>query len=180
VLEEGQTRLVSRNDHVYTRFPALCTELRKDLRGDEAVIDGEIVCLDAQGRPHFDQLFDRRGTPSFVAFDLLWMNGRDYRPRPLLERQAELAGVLPAESRCVLRAQHVAEHGVDLFRLACERDLEGIVAKHSAAPYATVSGRSPWVKIVTHMPQPDVSVGPEVRRWLAVQRARSVVDWRSG
>jgi len=110
------------------------------------VLDGEIVCLDAQGRLHFDQLFYRRGTPRFIAFDLLWMNGRDYRPRPLLERQPALAGIFPAASRCV-RTQHIAERGIDLFRLACERDLEGIVAKHSTAPYATVNGRSPWLKI---------------------------------
>lgn len=76
----------------------------------------------------------------------------DLRADPLIERKAELARIVPAASACVLAATNVAERGVDLFRLVCERDLEGIVAKWRRGPYVDGSasgGRaaSTWYKI---------------------------------
>lgn len=146
-LDQGEARLVSRKGITYTRFGDLTAELAETIRIRNAVLDGEIVCLDAKGRPQFDQLFYRRGTPAFVVFDLLWLNGRDYRPEPLLFRKCTLATIISSGSPCLLNAQYVLERGVDLYRLTCERDLEGIVAKHGQAPYAPIAHRSPWLKI---------------------------------
>src|SRR5689334_6429304 len=67
-IESGSCRLVSRNAHVYKSFPALCASLAQLPR--EAILDGEIVCLDREGRPQFDKLFYRRGEPYFYAFDV--------------------------------------------------------------------------------------------------------------
>jgi ATP-dependent DNA ligase len=61
-----------------------------------AVIDGEIVCLDAEGRSIFNELLFRRGSPIFYAFDLLYLNGRDLRQLPLTERKEKL-GTSPPE-----------------------------------------------------------------------------------
>ncbi len=146
-LDRGGAQLVSRNGNRFTRFGPLGAELAGDIHVRDAVIDGEVVCLDRDGRPRFDALFYGRGSPIFVAFDLLWMNGRDYRGYPLLYRSCTLATVIPSGSSCVLRAEHVLERGVDLFRLACERDLEGIVAKQAQSPYGLIGDRSPWLKI---------------------------------
>ena len=52
-------------------------------------MDGEIVCLDPEGRPQFYNLLRRRGEAFFYAFDLLWLDGRDLRSLPLVERKAE-------------------------------------------------------------------------------------------
>ena len=73
---EDQTRLVSRRGNVYKSFPGLCAAIHIDL-DCEAVIDGEIVCLDSEGRSQFYQLLRRRGRgePVFYAFDLLWLDG---------------------------------------------------------------------------------------------------------
>src|SRR5512135_2767015 len=62
-----------------------------------AVIDGEIVCLDRQGRTQFNQLLYRRGDPRFYAFDLLFLNGRDLRKLALIERKARLRKIIPPQ-----------------------------------------------------------------------------------
>src|SRR5262249_49671261 len=145
-LDQGRAWLVSRNGITYgRRFAALCAELAADIRVRNAVFDGEIVCLDDAGRPQFDRLFYRRGTPVFVVFDLLWLNGREYRDAALLYRKAKLSTVVSHASKCMLRAQHVLQNGVALYREACARDLEGIVAKPAQSLYAPVGNSTPWL-----------------------------------
>jgi bifunctional non-homologous end joining protein LigD len=70
----------------------------------------------------------RRGPFCFYAFDLLWLDGNDLRARPLLERKTLLRKLLPRPSRSVLYVNHFAS-GTDLFRVICERDMEGALAK---------------------------------------------------
>jgi hypothetical protein len=67
-VEADACRLVSRHGHIYRQFPALRDALARDLRRADAVLDGEVVCLDAAGRPRFNQLLFGRGTPVFAAF----------------------------------------------------------------------------------------------------------------
>ena len=55
--------------------------------GREVILDGEIVCLDAAGKPQFYDLMLRRGEPVFYAFDVLWLDGEDLRERPTVERK---------------------------------------------------------------------------------------------
>jgi len=109
-----------------------------------AILDGEVVCLDRGDRPDFNALLFRHGVPVFVAFDVLAVNGRDLRAVPLLRRKAQLRCVVPPDAACVLYAEHVVGAGCALFATICERDLEGIVAKHGRAPYAEPTT---WVKI---------------------------------
>jgi bifunctional non-homologous end joining protein LigD len=71
-------------------------------------------------------------------FDLLWLNGQDLRERSLIERKRMLRAVVPERSSALLYAGHIAQHGVELFRLACERDLEGVVAKAARLVRAVV------------------------------------------
>jgi ATP dependent DNA ligase domain len=65
-------RLVSRNGNTFKFFPSLCEGLARDLKGRRCVLDGEIVCLDCQGKPLFTDLLFRREEPLFYAFDILW------------------------------------------------------------------------------------------------------------
>ena len=146
-LEDGKVQLTSRKGRVYQRFDGLCSELAGAVRANDAILDGEIVCFDQDGRPQFNQLLYRRAAPSFVAFDVCWLKGTDYRAQPLLTRKSILSQIIPRGSDCILRADHVLERGVDLFRLACERDLEGVVAKLGQAPYQELHGRPTWLKI---------------------------------
>jgi bifunctional non-homologous end joining protein LigD len=139
-IREKSCELVSRKDHVYSSFAPLCSSLAQ-LPVRSAILDGEIVCLDGAGRSVFDRLFYRQGSPCFCAFDLLWLDGQDLRQRPLLERKERLQELV-IEGLPVLYSDHVAQHGVRFFDLACGQDLEGIVAKHRDGEY----GHS-WLKI---------------------------------
>jgi bifunctional non-homologous end joining protein LigD len=88
-IADGRCQLVSRKNNPYKSFGRL-REALAGLRLRDAVLDGEIVCLDDEGRSQFNQLLRRRGTPVFYAFDLLWLNGEDLRQLPLVRRKERL------------------------------------------------------------------------------------------
>src|SRR5438874_1955298 len=100
LIEAGFCQLVSRKAHVYNSFPGLSASLAQ--LQHEAVLDGEIVCLDSDGRPQFDRLFYRRDQPYFYAFDLLYLNGRDLRALPLMERKQILLRIAPHQDSRLL------------------------------------------------------------------------------
>lgn len=145
-IEGHRCTLVSRNGNTFKSWPQLCEELAHAVRCRSAVLDGEICCLEPDGRTHFNKLLFRREWPHFYAFDVLMLNGRDLRLLPLIERKARLARIMPAVECRVLILDSIAERGCDLFRVACERDLEGIVAKWSRGTYQSGAGTS-WLKI---------------------------------
>jgi bifunctional non-homologous end joining protein LigD len=116
----------------------------RQLAGASAILDGEIVRPGPDGRPMFYELMRLRGPFCFYAFDLLWLDGKDLRDRTLLERKKLLRKLVPRQSQAVLYMEHV-ESGSDLFRVICERDMEGIVAKQASARYTPET--TSWVKI---------------------------------
>lgn len=138
---QDDVRLVSRRGNVYKSFPRLCEAIHNTL-DREAVLDGEIVCLDSEGRPQFYDLLRRCGDPLFYAFDVLWMDGEDLRTRPLVERKRVLRSIIPAQSSCLPFADHVHRCGVEFFRRVCEQDLEGVIAKLAHGAYG-----ERWYKI---------------------------------
>ena len=81
--------------------------------------------------PCFGALVFRRSEPGCCVFDLLWLNGHNYRSKPLLRRKAHRAVWVAG----LLYASPVLRRGADLFRAACERDIAGVLAKHAGAPY---------------------------------------------
>jgi bifunctional non-homologous end joining protein LigD len=140
-------RLVSRNGNTFKSFRGLCEGLACDLRGRRCGLDGEIVCLDADGKPQFRDLLFRRAEPLFYAFDILWdehgrsndkdemrrfSNGEDLRFLPLIDRKLRLHAVVPNYGERLLYCDHIDQDGEGMFRLACEHDLEGIVAKRKS------------------------------------------------
>ncbi len=78
--------LISRNSNLFKSFESLKASLSK-LRVQNAILDGEIICIDGHGISQFNQLFSRQGTPVFYAFDLLWLNHEDLRNHPLSDRK---------------------------------------------------------------------------------------------
>jgi bifunctional non-homologous end joining protein LigD len=94
----------------------------------------------------FNQLLGRKGEPVFYAFDLLWLDGRDLRQTPLVERKKRLARLVrAAECSHLLYAQHIEQHGKGFFAEICARDLEGIVAKRKSGVYR--EDRQDWLKV---------------------------------
>jgi bifunctional non-homologous end joining protein LigD len=139
--------LVSRNGYRFKSGPQLAEEIAHAVKVRSAVLDGEICCLEPDGRPNFHALLFRREWPYFYAFDLLSVNGEDLRGLPLLERKRRLLAVMPAVECRVLYLDHLVERGRDLFRVACERDLEGIVGKWAHGTYQTDGRSTSWLKI---------------------------------
>jgi bifunctional non-homologous end joining protein LigD len=130
-LKNGRCRFVSRNGTTFSSFSLLASSIASCLPNCRAVLDGEIVCLDAKGYPQFNDLLFHRAEPCFFAFDILSCDGKDLRLNALVDRKAELRRLLvrrTASSR-VCYADHVERDGCRLFELICQRDLEGIVAK---------------------------------------------------
>ena len=138
--------LVSRHGHVYKSFRNLCDSIAADLHVKSAILDGEIVFLARCGHSQFNELMFRRGEPCFYAFDLLWLNGKDLRGLPLIDRKKVLRKIIPTPQSRLLYVDHIQGRGEDLFRLACRRDLEGIVAKWKKGAYME-GERTSWVKI---------------------------------
>jgi len=145
-LDLSGVRLISRNANRFSTFDPLCQSIAFFLSVKTAVIDGEIACLDERGCSQFNRLLFRRGEPTFCAFDLLSLNGRDLRDRPLSERKRRLRDIL-LECPQLLFVDHVEERGEELFELVCQRDLEGIIAKHRLSRYAVADDNPAWVKI---------------------------------
>lgn len=146
-VEEERARLLSRRGNPYRSFGELSGWIARHLRVENAVIDGEIACLDSEGRSHFDELLYRRSDPYFFAFDLLWLNGRDLRDLPLTERKQKLREIVPAAPSRMLFSEHLDTRGTQLYRFASEYDLEGIVAKWKYGSYLPNCDATTWIKI---------------------------------
>jgi bifunctional non-homologous end joining protein LigD len=143
-VQSGECKIVSRKQR-NLGFDSLKKALAK-LPVQNAIIDGEIVCLDAQGVSRFNQLLGRKGQPVLYAFDLLWLDGEDLRQIALLERKKRLATLIQsAACERILYAQHIEEHGKRFFEQVCARDLEGIVAKRKLGIYK--DDGNTWIKI---------------------------------
>src|SRR4029077_3183233 len=147
VVRDGELELRARSwRNITTEFPEL-KQIVKQLNARQAVVDGEIVVLDEDGRSNFLKIQPRFGvlTPpaslqqknpaTYYAYDLLYCDGYDLRNVALEERK-ELLRELLRNSDTIRYSDHVLETGLDLFKLAKERRLEGIIAKRRDSHYA--------------------------------------------
>jgi bifunctional non-homologous end joining protein LigD len=141
-----RVRLLSRNDlSLNGRFPEVAAALERDA-ATELVLDGEIVAFD-RGRTSFEALQqrgERRVSVFLYVFDVLHLAGHDTTALPLRARKALLRGALAFHGP-VRFTPHRNEAGEALFRDACRKGWEGLIAKRADAPY--VHGRSrDWLK----------------------------------
>jgi bifunctional non-homologous end joining protein LigD len=145
-VQNGRCRLVSRNGNEFQSFDVLTKALPHELKAETAVLDGEIVCLDGQGKSQFNELLFRRGEPRFYAFDLLWCEGGHLRHDGLHDRKRQLKALIKGRER-LLYCDHIEHHGERLHDFVCENDLEGIVAKPRNSPYLFTESQTYWVKV---------------------------------
>jgi bifunctional non-homologous end joining protein LigD len=147
-IHSGKGELVSRNGNTFSGFAELASWIAKHLRVESAVLDGEICCLDEDGRPNFRDLLFRKRQAIFIAFDLLYLNGRDLRALPLVERKAKLKRVIRRKRSRMLDLDHVESDGRLLFEQVLKMDLEGIVCKRKDSPYKVTEKPSRhWIKV---------------------------------
>jgi len=158
-IEDGRVRLVSRSQNDLTaQFSELGT-LPQFVKAERAILDGEIVALDEEGRPSFSlmqqrtgfqpgkrRLPRREGVPVvYYAFDLLYLDGLDLR-RVALEQRKQLLQDRILAGGVIQFSDHYAEKGRALFEAAKRRGLEGIVAKKRGSTYQEKRSND-WLKI---------------------------------
>jgi bifunctional non-homologous end joining protein LigD len=162
-IEDGRVRLVSRNQNDLTaRYPEL-KDLSQFIQATQAIVDGEIVALDDEGRPSFSLMQQRTGFRNgkhrtvartdvpvlYYAFDLLYLDGYDLRRVNLEDRKRVLQSIV-ASGDSLRYSDHYEEQGKALFNVAKEKGLEGILAKKRNSCYLEQRSRE-WLKIkVTH------------------------------
>jgi bifunctional non-homologous end joining protein LigD len=151
----GPVRLISRTGKDMT---GQFREVSEALEGQSAadfVLDGELVAFQ-DGITSFSRL-QRRAREQVAVFlylfDLLRLEGRDVRDLPLRERKALLRGSFDFGGGRVRYSRHRNEHGKKLFREACRRGLEGLVAKRSDSPYRSAARSRDWLKLKCHLEQ---------------------------
>jgi len=156
-----QVRLLSRNGKDLTR---LYLPVAEDLLGLGrcAVLDGEVVVLDREGRSDFGALqrYAETGTGELVymVFDCLRLDGRDLTGLPLLQRREALKPLVRGMGH-VGFSEAVERDGTGFFRAARKRGLEGIMAKDGASPYLPGRRSRSWLKIKLHARQEAVIGG---------------------
>jgi bifunctional non-homologous end joining protein LigD len=147
-------RLVSRTDRSMNGdYPELVAALEAEPRGD-FVVDGEVVAFDSRGVTSFSRLQRRhreRVAIFYYVFDLLRLDGEDMRGLPLRKRKAELRRALAFKGP-IRFSPHRNGNGEELFREACRKGLEGIMAKRADSPYRSTRS-SDWRKLKCHAEQ---------------------------
>jgi DNA ligase D-like protein (predicted ligase) len=175
LLQQGQGRVFTRNGRDWTdRFPSI-VRAAANLRCQSAILDGEAIVQNGDGASDFEALSSamRRQPQSIIlyAFDLLHLDGKDLRQQTLLERRANLKHLVGANAESRIQFSDKFDGDGDaLFKACAERALEGIVSKHSLAPYR--SGRSrTWLKTKCFTESTFVVIGTDRDRKTGALRA---------
>ncbi|MEW6188802.1 MAG: non-homologous end-joining DNA ligase [Actinomycetota bacterium] len=165
------TRLQNRNLRDITRSYPELNDLHLNLRGGEAILDGEIVFL-REGKPDFQKLLEREQLQddvridilskiipvTYIAFDILYFDGSPLFKLPLIERRKILIEAIK-ESKKLILSRFVWERGIDFFEQASGQGFEGIVAKESNSPYIEGKRTNFWLKIKRILTQDCVICG---------------------
>jgi bifunctional non-homologous end joining protein LigD len=160
---DATVNLYSRNQKSFTEKYPLVAEALKGL-GHTALLDGEIIALDANGQSHFESLQNYANVQKqlqYQVFDLLYLDGVDLRELTLVQRKELLQKLLqnlPTDS-IVKYSDHVFTKGTALFEKAVKQGLEGIMAKDVQSRYYVGQRSDSWLKIKTHNRQEAIICG---------------------
>jgi bifunctional non-homologous end joining protein LigD len=170
--EPGRMRLHSRNLlDITPRYPEV-GRLNRALSHHRAILDGEIVALDAEGKPSFGALQRRMHVGSestvrrlakeapvtYIIFDLLWLDGHSLMDLPYTERRARLAELELGDNGRWRVPDYVAGHGQQLLSATEQQGLEGVIAKRLDSPYEPGRRTPCWLKI-KNVDRQEVVVG---------------------
>ncbi|MES2648170.1 MAG: DNA ligase D [Bacteroidota bacterium] len=164
---KGAVRMDSRSSLDYTKKYPLLVQAIKSLKHD-LLLDGEVVVINAEGRPDFDALQKYNGhhTPIFYyVFDLLWLDGYSLVQLPLTDRKAILKEIV-AGNDC-LKFSESFEDANALFNELAEREMEGIVSKIKNSTYQPGARNTNWLKTPSRKRQEFVIGG-----WVESDRGR--------
>jgi bifunctional non-homologous end joining protein LigD len=166
IIQNGGASAFTRRGHNWTDRYRLIVDEAAKLPVESAILDGEMVVLDEQGRSDFpafaDTMRNRPGELVFVAFDLLHLDGRDLRQLGTLERRHTLQSRLEdADPAGRIRfSTHIIGQGQAVFEAADRMGLEGIVSKRATAKYRSGPARN-WQKTKSLADEQFVVIGTE-------------------
>ena len=167
----GEARAYTRSGLDWSVKFAPLLEAAARLKVRTALIDGEAVVLDADGRSNFQSLQNAlKSSPDaidYYAFDLLELDGADLSQLPLVERKAKLAKILPKAGKRIRFSEHIAGSGEKLLASFCSAGLEGVISKKADARYVGSRAGS-WLKTKCIKRQEFVVVG-----WTPSDKSRS-------
>lgn len=159
-IELGEARLFSRNLNEFKQFNPINETLKKIRH--QAILDGEIVILDKNGKSSFQLLQNFQSTGEgnliYYVFDLIELNGNNLTKLPLRERRELLKKIIPSRS-LIKFSESVSEKGVTFFNAAKRHNLEGIIAKDNNSIYEVGKRTKTWLKIKTGLRQEAVIGG---------------------
>lgn len=160
-IRDKEVLLYSRNGlNFLNAYPVVAQQL-KNIKSN-AVIDGEIVVLNDEGKPDFQLLqhySENQHRPiQYYVFDLLKLNDQDTTELPLIDRKELLQELLPVNG-VVKYSEHIAEQGKSFFQASKEKDLEGIMAKRAGSKYYPGKRSPDWLKIKHHKTQEAIIAG---------------------
>jgi bifunctional non-homologous end joining protein LigD len=158
----GRLELQTRNLNVVTRQYPEVRRLSRQLGARDAVLDGELVAFDAEGRPSFERLQQRihqtdpnvvrrrmKSHPvTYVLFDVLHLDGHDLTAEPYTRRRELLEG-LGLEGDSWQTPGYSVGHARELLAASAEQRLEGIVVKRLDSPYSPGKRTGSWLKVKT-------------------------------
>ena len=148
-LDKGSVQLRSRNNLSFNqKYPRITEALKK--WPVNAVVDGEIVVLNNEGKSDFKALqewqYQQSGEMFFYVFDILWLDGISLMNLPLAERKDILKQLTP-ESGLIRYSESIDEIGIDFYAIAKQNGLEGIIAKEKNSLYQPGLRTKSWLKI---------------------------------
>jgi bifunctional non-homologous end joining protein LigD len=160
-LNKGHVELISRNNLPFDKFYPIIKLLES--WKFNAVIDGEILVLNDKGIADFGALQNWRseadGNLIYYVFDLLWYEGKNLMELPLIQRQAILKDILPADDDRIRQSKVFAAKGKDFFAAAERIGLEGIIAKKAESVYTSDLRSREWLKIKVQRRQEVIIAG---------------------
>ncbi len=159
-LQRGKLELQNRNRrNVTSEYPEI-QGIARDIRARSAILDGEVVVLNEKGIPDFGRMQTRFGhndasaielakqvnPTTYVAFDLLHIDGKDLIKDRLENRKASLRKIL-SEGPHLLYGEHVERAGSRFYQEALKVGFEGVIAKEKNSQYLPGIRSSSWIKI---------------------------------
>lgn len=145
IVADGAAQLVAPDG---TKLGAAFEVLAADLRAlhvRECILDGELVAVDERGVPSASRLRERRAPFTYVLFDLLWLDGEDWRPRELTHRRDRLRAVLRDAPAALVLSQVLGSDVSEVRRAVCAAGFRGCIGRLGASPY--VGDARAWIAV---------------------------------
>jgi bifunctional non-homologous end joining protein LigD len=151
-VEGSSVQLMSRNRNDYSdRFYEIVSSIIDFSSGRAMVLDGEMVITDKSGKTDFHALQNYMRNPkdknlTYIIFDLLALDGVDFRKHPLIHRKEILKDLMKDAPPNLYYSRYVRGNGKECFAAACDANMEGIVGKKADSTYSGARNGD-WIKI---------------------------------